>query len=54
MADDRVERAVDEAIDDEVVEPARHEREPRPRRDDEAAFDHDRALLHAFDHFAHA
>ena len=40
----RVERALDEAIDDEVVEAARDDREPRPLGDDEVAFEDARRL----------
>ena len=39
----RVDRALDEAIDDEVVEAARDDREPRPLGDDEVALDDARA-----------
>ena len=39
VAHERVERALDEAVDDEVVEAARDDREARALRDDEVAFD---------------
>ena len=40
VANERVERAFDEAIDDEVIETTRHDGELRPLRDDEVALEH--------------
>ena len=40
VSHDRVERAFDQPIDDEVIETARDDGKPRPLRDDEVALEH--------------